>query len=280
MKSTGIPDRRLFVLCASLFLAASAACSSSDGTTTGAAGTTNGAGTSGAAGTTGGAGTNGAAGTTGAGGRGGAGGAGGMSGTSGAGSTCASGVPSGAGGGCTQGTSSVGTVVHAQGFTAYDGRAVKAAFTRGGGGEIRTAETLVQNGVFNLDFLFATTTCNLGGNSTAGGALYIDIDGNSTCNPAADFVFVWGATGGPPGTCFPVTLTPQSEQCASLDFPGTADAALTAAQSVCPAVGNCLDFCGPRTGTGGSSQVFCPTGGTGGRGGQGGSGGRGGQGGG
>jgi len=262
MKTTRMRDRQSVVLCASLFLAASAACSSDGGMMP-----------TGTAGTTGGGGTGGAAGTLGAGGRGGTGGTGGMSGTSGAGNTCASGVPNGGPGGCTQGTTSVGTVVHAQSFTAYEGRMVKAAFTEGG--EVRTATTSVTNGAFDLDFLFASMTCNLGADTAAGGALYIDVDGNSSCNPTTDFVFVWGARGGPAGTCRPIALTPQSAKCDSLTsfFPRSDEPALSAAQAVCPAVGNCLDFCEPQTqGTGGSTSVYCPTGGTGGRGGQGGGG--------
>jgi hypothetical protein len=207
----------------------------------------------------------------GTGGSGGAGGIGGWGGTGGTGTggmtvygnTCASGVPPGTN--CSQGTISVGSIVHGQGFQAYEGRPVTAAFG------VLTGATTIANGSFNFDFLLASTTCNLGGDSSAGGAVFIDANGDGTCDLADDLVFAWVARGGPGGTCASTTFTATGPRCV-LAYPGDTGA-LAAAQAVCPGVGNCFDFCGPQnTGTGGFASL-CPVGGSGGSSGAGGQGG-------
>jgi hypothetical protein len=195
---------------------------------------------------------------------GGPGGGAGADGAAGQGDTCAAGVTNGAGGiGCPQGTSAVGSVVHATGFGAYESRAVRAAFTQSvGAGPTISRTTRVSQGAFDVDVLFANDGCNLGATSFAGGALYIDANGDGRCDPAVDFLFVWVATGGPPGTCNPVDLTPTSEHCSLGSYRN--DLALAAAQAVCPAVGSCLGICGAgNTGAGGSSPGLCADGGAG-----------------
>jgi hypothetical protein len=66
--------------------------------------------------------------------------------------------------------------------------------------EAARVDASVRSGAFDLDFLFPSTACNLGAPTFAGGAFFIDADGDSSCDPANDFVFAWGATGGPAGT--------------------------------------------------------------------------------
>jgi hypothetical protein len=205
----------------------------------------------------GGGGTGGAGGATGGQGGFAGGGRGGGAGTGGAvvyGDTCASGIPMGTN--CTQGTASVGSIVFGGGFDAYEGRTVSAAF-----GPL-TRATTIRNGSFGFDFLLATTTCNLGGGPSVGGALFIDANGDGACDLADDLVFAWVGRGGPSGTCDSTTFTPTGPRC-TLAYPGDTSA-LAAAQAVCPAVGSCFDFCGPQnTGTGGFASI-CSTGGSGG----------------
>jgi hypothetical protein len=129
----------------------------------------------------------------------------------------------------------------------------------------RSATTSVTDGEFTLDFLFASPTCNLGANAFAEGAFFIDVDGDAQCDPARDQLFVWNAFGGPAGTCRELSLSPASPRCAEAPDAAVSEAMLVAAQSVCPAVGACLDFCGADVGAGG---VYCPAdGGAGGAGG-------------
>ena len=149
---------------------------------------------------------------------------------------------------------SVGSVVHARGFTGYESRTVNAVFAVGD--ERLTTTTTVRGGAFDLDFLFAITDCNLGANSYAGGAFTIDVDGDGTCDPTVDRVFVWGASGGPPGTCRPIDVTPQSPACNLSTYGGNSDA-LAAAQAVCPAVGSCLALCSPPTSGAGGAPALC-----------------------
>lgn len=158
-----------------------------------------------------------------------------------------------------QGTASLGTIVHARGFTEYEGRAVKAAVVVRPV-DNRTIDSSVANGAFDLDVFFPDNRCSVG--NVAGGVLFIDADGNGTCDPATDFVYFWRALSGPgSGTCNVIDLTPLSPRCVSY---GEGDAQLLeAAQMVCPAVDSCLVFCPSSTGTGGSNMT-CPAGGAGG----------------
>src|SRR4029077_9821077 len=138
---------------------------------------------------------------------------------------------------CTQGTFSVGTIIHGQGFDAYEGSTVKAAFAQYSGVQVLTADAPIIAGVFHFDFLFPSSTCNLGANATAGAAVFVDTNGDATCDPATDLVFAFVAYGGPGGTCATTRLMPADPRC-TLSYPGDV-AALTAAQTVCPAVGTC-----------------------------------------
>jgi hypothetical protein len=176
--------------------------------------------------------------------------------------TCSAGIP--AGNKCTQRTASVGSVVHARGLSSLEGRVVKAAFTLAFGSEVKTTTTVVSGGAFDLDFLFASTACNLGASFFGAGAFYIDADADGACDPAVDRMFVWGAWGGPGGTCSEIEFTPQSPAC-KLGY-STSGPALTAAQTICPAVGSCFAFCGSQNpqnwGTGGTQSGLCADAGT------------------
>lgn len=188
--------------------------------------------------------------------------------------TCAEGVPKGptsGAGGCSQGTFSVGSVLSASGFDDFEGKPVHAAFTRSQ--QTRTATTSVQAGRFDLDFLFASYSCNLGAGSRASAALYIDVDANGSCNPEVDSLYLWGALGGPAGTCRTLELTPESPRCASDygDAVGPDRELLAAAQAACPAVGDCLQACGTAPNDAGGASAACPTDNSAGEGGVGGS---------
>jgi hypothetical protein len=214
------------------------------------------AGTFSAGGVAGTFGAGGVAGTFGAGGVAGTFGAGGLAGRLGTGGvpgTCAEGVP--AANYCTQGTLSVGSVVQARGLSSLEGRVVRAAFSGG-----KRTTTVVSGGAFDLDFLLFNGGCNLGASSFAAGAFYIDADNDGACDPAVDRIFVWGASGGPPGTCATIQFTPQSPPCQSLYY-GTSAPALSVAQSICPAVGSCLSFCGPLNEGAGGTPGVCADGG-------------------
>jgi hypothetical protein len=145
----------------------------------------------------------------------------------------------GGGPGCSQGTFSVGSKVSATGFDMWEGRVVVAALAKN---DVMSSTQTVSGGRFEFDFLFPSTVCNLGASSDAGGALYVDVDDDGECDPAQDLLFVWATYGGPGGAYRTLALTPESQRC-SLSYPGDDDA-LRAAQSVCPAVGGCFDFCG------------------------------------
>jgi hypothetical protein len=124
---------------------------------------------------------------------------------------------------------------------------------------VESATDALEGGGFSFNFFFPSEACNLGAGITGGGALYIDVDGDGECNPAEDEIFVWTASGGPPGTNFLVPLSPNSGRCQVLHY-GAAAQALAAAQQLCPRVGDCLSFCGAPPSFADVSDVaaFCP----------------------
>jgi hypothetical protein len=123
------------------------------------------------------------------------------------------------------------------------------------GGQLKSSTQSIDQGKFSFDLLFTNDGCNLGASSYAGGALYIDTDHNGACDLPQDPLFVWTTYGGPAGSYQTTTLTPDAARC-SLTYPADRDA-LAAAQSLCPGVGACLDFCQPADlhGVGGFGAV-------------------------
>jgi len=135
---------------------------------------------------------------------------------------------------CPLGGLSFANVVRARGFTAYEGRPVKAAFLESG---VRmTSEASVRRGAFDFAFLPATPICSDEFSGNGAGAVFIDTDGDGVCNPAVDYLYAWTAFGAAGSTCATVDLTPQSRSCAG----GFSPMLIEAARIVCPAVSDCL----------------------------------------
>jgi hypothetical protein len=140
---------------------------------------------------------------------------------------------------CPNGGQSVASVVRARGFTAYEGRPVKAVFfysTFSMPDALTTHETSVSGGAFDLAFPPDSPTCADAFSANGTGAIYIDTDGDGICNPSVDYVYAWKAPGAAGSTCATIDLTPQSPNCG-----GGVDAMLlVAARVVCPATQGCL----------------------------------------
>jgi hypothetical protein len=135
-------------------------------------------------------------------------------------------------------------VLHASGFETQEGRSVTALFARQNAinTKSQTLTTTVKQGRFDVDFLFATSTCSvLGVPLPANCALYIDVDGNEACDPKVGWVFVWSTFGDYPAhTCWERLLTPCSPRCDRFAA-FVEEGALAAAQELCPVVTS-LDF--------------------------------------
>ena len=149
---------------------------------------------------------------------------------------------------CPNGGQSVTSVVHARGFTAYEGLPVKAVFlysTSAAPDGQTTRETSVSGGAFDLDFPPASPTCAETFQANGAGAIYIDTDGDGVCNPAVDYLYAWSALGAAGGTCATIDLTPQSPNCEGgyqhVDF-----MVLEAVRIVCPVTQGCLS-CPPSS---------------------------------
>jgi hypothetical protein len=167
------------------------------------------------------------------------------------GNGCVTGVP--VGDGC-QGTLSVGTIVHATGFDAYEGKSVSASLATPG--VLRSSTTSIVGGAFDFNFVIPGP-CGLGGSSGyAVGAVYVDVDGDDVCDPRTDLVFVWDTWSVVGEACRVVKLTPDVMDC-PIEAGGVN-------APVCRAEGTCLDFCGSPSASGGT--VLCAAGGEGGTG--------------
>src|SRR5215471_5108493 len=102
-----------------------------------------------------------------------------------AGGTGGTGTGGGAGGStaacCPGGGQIIASVVHAHGFTAYEGRSVKAVFLYSSAAipnGITNLETFVSGGAFDFDFSISGGTCSDGGSVNGAAAIYIDGDGD------------------------------------------------------------------------------------------------------
>jgi hypothetical protein len=82
--------------------------------------------------------------------------------------------------------------------------------------------------------------------------VFVDVNGDGTCDPTLDLIYVWTASGGPAGTCALKTLTPSSQQCMATNLH---DVELLAVQTVCPAL-TCSPVCALNLG-GGSAPSIC-----------------------
>jgi hypothetical protein len=178
--------------------------------------------------------------TTGSGGAGGPGGADGGGGDAGAGGSEGCSTSSSQGGaqactdrligasggrpGCGNAWAATGSHVRAEGFDSYEGRAVTAVFAPYGAVDLRSMQsTCVRGGAFDLELLHKSGGCILGGGWAVGlGALFIDVDGDSRCDPARDDLFIW-STATSLG-CALTTVTPQSPRCVRDANAGTLEA--------------------------------------------------------
>ena len=159
---------------------------------------------------------------------------------------------------CKQGTTAVGTIVHGTVFDVYEGAPVVAAFVEGG--QVwQTATTSVNGGRFDLDLYIWGSCAIVGQKLTAGGAAFVDVDGDAVCDPGKDVVFVWPTVSSMDGTCGLLALTPASPRCSFSTTSGSDE--LAAAKAVCPAIGACLGFCGTGGQGAGGASVTCTGGG-------------------
>jgi len=158
---------------------------------------------------------------------------GGAGGTGGASSVC-----------CPIGGESVTRVVHARGFSAYEGRPVKAIFLYSGTTKDPMSETSVSGGAFDLDFAPDYAACADRMFMNGAGAIYIDTDGDGVCNPAVDYVYAWSALGAAGPTCATLDLTPETPNCLGASS-GADFKFLEATMRVCPALAGCYGCPGP-----------------------------------
>jgi hypothetical protein len=131
------------------------------------------------------------------------------------------------------------SVVHGSGFTAYEGRAVKAIFRYSASSlpeTTTTLETTVSGGAFELAFVPDPPACMVVGGTI--GFIYIDADGDGVCSPSVDYVYAWSGAGPGGSSCGTIDLGPQSPRCAA---DGAVDpAVLEFARSACPATNGCV----------------------------------------
>jgi len=158
---------------------------------------------------------------------------------------------------CPNGGQSLASVVRARGFTAYEGRPVKAVFfysTFSMPDGSTTHETSVSGGAFDLAFPPDSPTCAESFWANGAGAIYIDTDGDGICDPSVDYVYAWKALGAAGSTCATIDLTPQSPSCGGV-MESVDSMVLVAARVVCPATQGCLTC--PSSSQDGGLIVIC-----------------------
>jgi hypothetical protein len=145
---------------------------------------------------------------------------------------------------CPGGGESVTSSVRARGFSAYEGRPVKAIFLYSGTTKAPMQETFVGGGGFDLDFPADYAMCADRAFMNGAGAITIDVDGDGVCNPAVDYVYAWSALGAAGPTCATLDLTPATPNC--LGASGAVDFKfIEATTTVCPANDGCYACPGP-----------------------------------
>jgi hypothetical protein len=131
----------------------------------------------------------------------------------------------------------MGTLVSGEGFDYPDGTAVTATV---GPDASETATTSLEDGTFDFDFPAPLAACGL---PTLSVALYIDVDGDGSCQLAADDVFVRAVRPGTTaGSYAALSVSQDSERCPAL-FAAAAPNVVAAARRLCPEIGVCLPFC-------------------------------------
>lgn len=149
---------------------------------------------------------------------------------------------------CPNGTASRGTVLRGSGFTSFEGAKVHASFAA------MQATPTIKDGAFTLDILNASTNCAQFNIAPSGiGALYIDVNGDSKCDPAVDGLYVWAVSH--QANCRPIDVTPVGPRCV-FDDPLDERYLRGAAQQVCPALTGCLDICGAPNGGGAGAPII------------------------
>jgi hypothetical protein len=123
--------------------------------------------------------------------------------------------------------------------------------------ETATATASLAGGSFALEFPAPIVTC---ASISLSFALYVDVNGDGTCQLATDDVFVRSANQETFGSFAPLSLSRDSERCPALSALRAPDV-VAAARRLCPEIGDCLPFCSEpeptATSPAGSFGGFC-----------------------
>jgi hypothetical protein len=122
--------------------------------------------------------------------------------------------------------------------------------------ETATATASLAGGSFALEFPGPIASC---ATATLSFALYVDVNGDGSCQLATDDVFVRSANP-ESGSFAPLSLSRDSERCPALSAFRAPDV-VAAARRLCPEIGDCLPFCSEpeptATSPAGSFGGFC-----------------------